>query len=314
MKNAREFIMLFFKGVAMGAANVIPGVSGGTIAFITGIYDKLIESLKRLDIKAVRLFITGKFKEFANYVNLGFLVFLFLGIGISIVSLGKLLKWLFEIYPIEVWAFFFGLIVASVYSVGKAIKKWNASSIGGILFGTAVAIALAFLKPATESTSFIYLILCGVVAICSMLLPGLSGSFVLILMGNYQLIMLTAIPEGNFSIIVPVAIGALIGFIALSHFISYMLRKHEMSTIGTLTGFILGSLLIIWPWKSEVFLKDEAGAYLIKEGEKIVMGYEWFLPSFSSSQTIISIALMIVGAALVILLDKFGNSKGQVAN
>lgn len=314
MKNAREFILLFFKGVAMGAANVIPGVSGGTIAFITGIYDKLIDSLKRLDLKALRLFFTGKCKEFADYINLWFLVFLFLGVGISLVTLGKLLKWFFETYPIEVWAFFFGLIVASVYSVGKAIKQWNASSVGGIALGTTVAVALAFLKPATESTSFIYLILCGVVAICSMLLPGLSGSFVLILMGNYQLIMLTAIPEGDLSIIAPVAIGALVGFIALSHFISFMLKKHEMTTIGTLTGFILGSLLIIWPWKKEVFLKDDTGEFLIKEGEKIVMGYERFLPSISSGQTIMSIILMIVGAALVILLDKFGNSKGQTAN
>jgi putative membrane protein len=147
-----------------------------------------------------------------------------------------------------------------------------------------------------------------------MLLPGLSGSFVLILMGNYQLIMLTAIPEGDLSVIAPVAIGALVGFIALSHFISYMLKKHELTTIGTLTGFILGSLLIIWPWKSEVFLKDEAGEFLIKKGEKIVMGYEWFLPSFSDGQTIISIVLMIVGAALVLLLDKFGNSKSQADN
>ncbi len=306
MKNPAEYLMLFLKGVAMGAANVIPGVSGGTIAFITGIYDKLIDSLKKLDLKALKLLFSFKLKEFATYINFNFMLVLFAGVGVSLVSLGKLLKWLFAEYPIEVWAFFFGLIVASVYSVGKAIKKWNSSSIGGILLGTIIAVALAFLKPATESENFVYLIICGVVAICSMLLPGLSGSFVLILMGNYQLIMLTAVPELNISIIAPVAIGALIGFIALSHFISYMLNKHELSTIGTLTGFILGSLLIIWPWKSEVFLKDENGEFLIKKGEKIVMGYNWQMPDFSENQTIIALILIAVGAALVILLDKFG--------
>ncbi|MGB0429107.1 MAG: DUF368 domain-containing protein [Bacteroidia bacterium] len=311
MRNATEYFLLFIKGVAMGAANVIPGVSGGTIAFITGIYDKLIDSLKSIDVKAIKLFFSFKFKEFAEYINLKFLAALFLGIGVSLVTLGKLLKWLFEVYPIEVWAFFFGLIIASVYSVGKAIKKWNLSSIGGIILGTTVAVALAFLKPATESQNFIYLILCGVVAICSMLLPGLSGSFVLILMGNYKLIMLTAIPEGNLSVIAPVAIGALVGFIALSHFISYMLKKHELSTIGTLTGFILGSLLVIWPWKNEVFLKDETGNLLLKEGEKVVMGYEWFTPSFSENQTIIALILMLVGAALVLLIDKFGASSNK---
>lgn len=308
MFNVREHILLFFKGVAMGAANVIPGVSGGTIAFITGIYDKLIDSLKKLDVHAVKLLFKFKIKELMEYINFWFLTFLFLGIGISIVSLGKLLKWLFEIYPIEVWAFFFGLIVASVYSVGKTIKKWTSGAVIGLLAGTLIAVSLSFLKPATESENFVYLLICGVVAICSMLLPGLSGSFVLILMGNYELIMLTAIPEGNLSIIAPVAIGALVGFIILSHSISFMLRKFELATIGTLTGFILGSLLIIWPWKNEVYLLDEAGAVILKEGEKIVMGYERYLPTISEGQTIFSIALMIFGALLVLLLDKFGST------
>lgn len=306
MINIKELILVFVKGVAMGAANVIPGVSGGTIAFITGIYDKLIDSLKRLDITAVKLLFQFKIKEFIAYVNFWFMAALFLGIGISLVSLGKLLKMLFEEYPIEVWALFFGLIVASVYSVGRTIKKWNFGSIGGVIFGTVAAIMLSFLEPAAESQNFIYLMLCGVVAICSMLLPGLSGSFVLILMGNYQLIMLDAVPEGNTSIIIPVAIGALAGFILLSHFISFMLKKFELVTIGTLTGFILGSLLIIWPWKKEMFLANESGEFLMKDGEKVIQGYERYLPSIDNSQTIIAIGLMIVGGIAVLLLDKLG--------
>jgi len=268
--------------------------------------DKLIDSLKKMDITALKMLFTFRIKELLAYINFWFLFFLFMGVGLSIVTLGKLLKWLFQIYPIEVWAFFFGLIVASVYSVGKAIKKWNASSIGGLIFGTAVALSLAFLKPATENNSFLYLFICGIVAICSMLLPGLSGSFVLILMGNYQLIMLTAIPSGDFSVIIPVAMGALIGFIILSHFISFMLNKFELSTIGTLTGFILGSLLIIWPWKNTLYLTDELGNFILKKGDKIVMGYESFLPSLAQSQTIVAILLMVLGSVMVLLLDKFG--------
>ena len=306
MINVKELILVFVKGVAMGAANVIPGVSGGTIAFITGIYDKLIESLKRLDVTAVRLLFQFRLREFANHVNFWFMAALFLGIGISLVSLGKLLKMLFEEYPIEVWALFFGLIVASVYSVGRTIKQWNMGSVGGVIVGTVVAVLLSFLKPAAESQNFIYLMLCGVVAICSMLLPGLSGSFVLILMGNYQLIMLDAVPNGEMAIIIPVAIGALAGFILLSHFISFMLRNFELSTIGVLTGFILGSLLIIWPWKQEVFLTVENGEFLMKDGEKVIQGYERYLPPLDSSQTIIAIVLMVVGGLAVLLLDKMG--------
>ncbi|MBI1184254.1 DUF368 domain-containing protein [bacterium] len=307
MFKAKEHIVLFFKGVAMGAANVIPGVSGGTIAFISGIYDTLIQSLKRMDLHALKLLFSFKIKELANYINLSFLVFLFSGVGLSIVTLGKLLKWLFEMYPIPVWAFFFGLIVASVYSVGKTIKKWNMSAIGGILVGTAVAVSLSFLKPASENANAVYLVICGVVAICSMLLPGLSGSFVLILMGNYELIMLTAIPEGNLQVIAPVGLGAIIGFIALSHFISFMLKKYELSTIGTLTGFILGSLLIIWPWKNAIYLTDDSGQFLLKEGKKIVMGYESFLPSFNNSENLIALLLIFLGMAMVLILDKYGS-------
>lgn len=290
----------------MGAANVIPGVSGGTIAFITGIYDKLIESLKRLDVTALKLLFQFKIKEFIIYVNFWFMLSLFLGIGVSLVSIGKLLKILFAEYPIEVWALFFGLIVASVYSVGRTIKKWNLGSIGGLVFGTAVAVMLSFLKPAAESQNLIYLMLCGVVAICSMLLPGLSGSFVLILMGNYQLIMLDAVPDGQIGILIPVAIGALVGFIVLSHFISFMLKNYELSTVGSLTGFILGSLLIIWPWKKTIYLTDQYGEFLMKDGEKVIQTYERYLPALGDHQTIIAIGLMIVGGFTVLLLDRLG--------
>jgi len=240
----------------MGGANVIPGVSGGTIAFITGIYDELIKSLKSFDLKAINLIFRFKFKELAIHVNLQFLAVLMLGVLVSLVTFGKAIKFILDSGETQermVWAFFFGLIVASVYYVGNQIKKWDASVVASGLVGLALAVALAFLKPAQESDSFVYLTLCGVVAMSSMLLPGLSGSFVLILMGNYRLIMLEAIPDRNLKIILAVGIGAVIGFVILSRIISYLLAKHESKTISGLTGFILGSLVIIWPWKEKVY-------------------------------------------------------------
>lgn len=293
----------------MGAANVVPGVSGGTIAFITGIYEKLIDSLKAFDLTAIKLLLRFKFRDFAQHINLGFLIALFGGIAISAISLGKLLDYLFTESPVLVWSFFFGLIVASVYSVGRGIKKWDAGIVLSLLIGTAIAIGMAFLRPADENSTSFYLILCGVVAIASMLLPGLSGSFVLILMGNYQLIMLQAVPNLNFGILLPVGIGGIIGFIGLSHVISFLLKKAEGSTMGVLTGFILGSLLIIWPWKNEIYLKNNLNEFVLKDGERVITGYERFLPEISDSNTLISLLLMLFGAVLVLLLDRAGQNK-----
>ncbi len=283
----------------MGAANVIPGVSGGTIAFITGIYEELINSLKSFDVEAIKLLTSFRFKAFAQHINLPFLVVLFAGVGVSLVTLGKALKFLFENYEVPVWAFFFGLIIASVYFVGKTIKQWSLPTILMTLLGTAIAVALAFIKPAQENTAYWYLFICGVVAMASMLLPGLSGSFVLILMGNYAFIMLEAIPNHNIPVIASVGVGAVVGFIILSRVISFLMGSYESQTIGALTGFIFGSLLIIWPWKNKILLLDQAGNPIVRKGKEVVMGYDWLAPDFSHSQTMIAFALMVLGAILV---------------
>lgn len=313
-----SYLILFLKGIAMGAANVIPGVSGGTIAFVTGIYETFIDSLKAFDLQALRLASRFKIKELAAHLNLGFLIPLFAGIAASLVSLGKILDWLFIHHPVLVWSFFFGLILASVYFVSKNIRQRTLSVAISFIAGTIAALLLAFLKPAEENPAFYYIALCGVVAVCSMILPGLSGSFVLILMGNYQLVMLQAVPNmadatigldlqsigEHLKIIIPFAIGGAVGFVVLSRIISYLLHHFHDSTLSTLTGFILGSLVVIWPWKNEVFLRDELGGLILKKGEKIVQGYEWFLPSFGNANTLIAVALMLAGVASVALLEK----------
>ncbi len=299
-----SYFYLFLKGVAMGAANVIPGVSGGTIAFVTGIYEEFIDSLKAFDLKALKLALGFKIKELIVHLNLAFLIPLGLGVLLSLLTLGKLLDWLFNHHPVLVWSFFFGLILASVYYVSKNIRQRSISVVTTFILGTLAALALAFLKPAEEDPAFYYVAICGVIAICSMILPGLSGSFVLILMGNYQLVMLQAVPNLDFQIILPFAIGGGIGFIILSRAISYLLRNFHDSTLSALTGFILGSLVVIWPWKNEVYLTNETGELILKKGEKIVQGYEWFVPSFSDSATLIAIALMVVGIVAVALLER----------
>lgn len=299
-----RYLLLFLKGIAMGTANVIPGVSGGTIAFVTGIYEEFIDSLKSFDVKALKLAGRLEIRALSKHLNLPFLIPLFLGLGIGLVSLGKMLDWLFVNHSTWVWSFFFGLILASVYYVSKSIEKWSFPAIATFGMGVAVAVALAFLKPSAENGSFGYVVICGIVAICSMILPGLSGSFVLILMGNYQLVMLRGLPSFDLSIIVPFAIGAAIGFVALSHLISYLLRNFGNVTLGALTGFILGSLVIIWPWKSEIYLKDDAGLLLLKKGEPIVQGYDWSLPDLTAPATWMAIVLMVVGIVVVSLLEK----------
>lgn len=259
----------------MGAANVIPGVSGGTIALITGIFERLINAIKSFNLTALRLLLKGKLKEFAAHTDLVFLIFLFAGIGIAILSFAKLLEFLFENHSTYVWSFFLGLVLASVWFVGKTVKKWHLGSVASFLVGTAIAILINVMTPASENSSVFYLFICGIVAICSMILPGLSGSFVLILMGNYQLVMIQAVNELNLAILLPVVGGAIIGLLLFSHFLSWLLKRFPHSTIALLTGFILGSLGVLWPWKNN--LTETFG------GKEKIVGYEWLWPQIDNS-------------------------------
>ncbi|MCI4669333.1 MAG: DUF368 domain-containing protein [Bacteroidia bacterium] len=314
MNNA---ITLFFKGLAIGAANVIPGVSGGTIALITGIYDKLINSIKSVDATAFKLFFQGKFKEFWAHVNGTFLLMIFLGIGVSIVSLAKIFKWMLEndnpSYEIWLYAFFFGLILVSIISVGRTVEKWNIGTIISIVVGLALALFITFLKPGVENEAIYYLMICGAIAMCSMILPGLSGSFVLIILGNYKLIMVDAISDFNTKIIIPVGIGAVLGLLAFSRVLSWVFKNYKDQTIALMTGFIVGSLAIIWPWKDKKFLQnEETGEFIMKKGEKILSGYEnWHLPDFTSSETLIAIALIIGGGIAIWAMEKFASDQSE---
>lgn len=294
----KEYLSLFFKGLAMGVANVIPGVSGGTIAFITGIFERLINAIKSINLQAIKLFFTGKWKAFAKHIDLYFLIAVLSGVAVAIISVAKLFKILFENYPVYIWSFFLGLILASIFFVGKTISKWDFKVILSFVIGTAFAVIIAFTKPASENANFLYLIVCGIIAACSMILPGLSGSFVLILLGNYQLVMINAVTEFNVGVLLPVVIGAGLGLIGFSYFLSWVFKTFRNQTIAILTGFILGSLAIIYPWKQPITTVF---------GNKIkTIGYDWYIPQINT-EFFIAVFFILLGAGLLTAIELYAN-------
>jgi putative membrane protein len=288
----------------MGTANVIPGVSGGTIAFITGVFDELITALKSFDLAAVKLLFSGRFREFSQHVNLPFLLALFTGVGLAVVTLAAVLSYAFEHYQVYTLAFFFGLILTSIVFVFRFVRKWSVAVIAMLLIGIGIAVGIALLTPGTENTNYGYLFVCGIVAICSMILPGLSGSFVLLIMGNYWLI-LEAAKNRDLGILLPVMAGCGIGLVAFSRLLDFVLKRFHDQTVGLLTGFVAGSLLIIWPWK--ITLTEER---VLPDGSVKVAdtGYEWMLPTLNQ-EFWIALVFIAVGAALVWGIESLGSGK-----
>lgn len=302
----KQVLIWVLKGMGMGAANVIPGVSGGTIALITGIFERLINAIKSFDLEAVRLLLKFDFRAFAGYVDLRFLLSILAGIALAIISLARLFDFLFNHYPVYIWAYFFGLVLASVYYVGKRIGNWRISVSASFVAGALIALSLSLLHPAGEDDSFLYLLLCGIVAIISMILPGLSGSFILILMGNYQLVVIHAINEMNLAVLLPVALGAGIGIIAFSHFLSWLFKHYADQTLAILTGFILGSLSVLWPWQKPVYLMQN-GEYVLKHGKKIVAYSERIMPGHMDTGVVIAVLFALSGIISIYLIEKYAD-------
>ncbi len=293
-------LLLFIKGLAMGAANVIPGVSGGTIALITGIYERLINAIKSFDLQAARLLLARDIKGLWQHVDGRWLSLLLGGIAVSIFTLARLFEYLLEHHERYTMAFFFGLILLSVVSVGRKVGHWGVATILALVVGTVIAAGIALVVPASQNDSFAYLFLCGVLAISSMVLPGLSGSFVLIILGNYALV-LAAISGLNLSVLLPLALGCAFGLVAFTQVLAWVLKHYEQQTIALMTGFVLGSLLVIWPWKETLVQMIERPG---KPPKEAVQGYEWFLPNLASTETWIAIAMMLAGIAVIALMER----------
>ena len=248
MSNILRYLSVAFKGVCMGAADVIPGVSGGTIAFLMGIYQELLDSIKSINGHSLKLLLTGKVGEFWRAINGWFLVSLGAGILVSIFSLARLMKYLLEYHPVQLWSFFFGLILASAIYILKGLDKWSLKNIISLLAGVAVAAYICIASPAQTPDALWFVFLSGAIAICAMILPGISGSFILLLLGKYAFIM-GAVTELNIPVLLVFAAGAGIGIVCFSHVLSWLLKKFYMLTIALLSGFMIGSLLKVWPWK-----------------------------------------------------------------
>jgi len=282
----------------MGVANVIPGVSGGTIALITGIYEELIDSLKSFDKKALKYILSFRINEFIDYTNLYFIIAVFGGSIFSVFSIANLFKFLFSNYPLHIWSFFFGLIIASIFFVGKRINKWNKSSVISLVLGVIIALSFTNISPANENDNLFFVFFCGIIGISGMMLPGLSGSFILILLGNYELLLVRAVADLNIIILSVFFLGSLFGLLSFSHLLSWLLKKYKDQTLATLTGFIAGSLAIIWPWKK---VKE---SIRIGDKEKII-DYQLLFPQELNQENIIAIILIMIGIIIVYAIEKF---------
>ncbi len=249
--NFSRYLILALKGCAMGMADVVPGVSGGTIAFISGIYEELIDSIRSINLTAVKLLLKGRLSEFWRHINGRFLLPVLLGIAVAIFSLARLMTYLLDHHPIAIWSFFFGLIIASALLVAQEIGRWNWRTILAFVVGAAVAWWITVASPTQTPNDWWFVMLSGAIAICAMILPGISGAFILLLLGKYKFIM-EAVGNLDIPIIVIFVIGALAGIISFSHLLSWLLKHWRDVTVAVLMGFMVGSLNKVWPWKKVV--------------------------------------------------------------
>jgi putative membrane protein len=231
VKKASDFILLYCKGIAMGTADVIPGVSGGTVAFITGIYDELLQSINSIDIQALKLLPQLRFADFWKAINGNFLFVLMAGIITSLLSLAKLMVYLLETHPILIWSFFFGLILISAPLVLREIKVWKADTIIGFVLGIAVAYYITVVTPTESPTNLFFIFFSGALAICAMILPGISGAFILLLIGKYQY-MISALIEFNIPVVLVFVSGCIVGILSFSRFLSWILKRYHATTVA----------------------------------------------------------------------------------
>ena len=292
-------ILVFLKGLAMGAADVVPGVSGGTIAFITGIYDELLSSINAVNFDTLKILRKEGLKAAWKEVNGAFLLPLFLGIATSFVTLASLFKRLLEEYPNLLWAFFFGLIIASVFVVGKMVKNWDARTIVGVVIGTIVSFWLTTIEPSAGTEAYWFVFLAGVIAICAMILPGISGSFILLLLGVYAS-MLTAVSNMDLVFIAILGAGAVVGLLSFSRVLKWTLDNYHDLTVSVLIGFLIGSLNKIWPWKETISFRTNS------HGEEVPFIQENIMPSaYDNPQIGAVVGLVLAGTVLILVLNRF---------
>lgn len=308
--SIKNYVPVFLKGMAMGIAEIIPGVSGGTIAFITGIYERFIGALQSFDLSLLKTLKTEGVKGAWNKVDGNFLLALVGGMFVSILLFIKIITHLIDTQPLLLWAFFFGLIVASAFYVGKEIPRWSAGNIIALLIGTAIAYYITIASPANGNEALWFIYISGMIAICAMLLPGISGSFILLLMGMYG-IVLGGVKNLDIPIIIVFALGCITGILSFSKVLNWAFQHHKYLTLSLLTGFLIGSLNRVWPWQQVLSRSTNSKGEEVVEFTKSVLpgGFSTLnaaenLPYGNDPQILPVIALMLVGCALVFILEK----------
>lgn len=335
MHKSRSFwdkLYLVVKGVFMGAANKVPGVSGGIVAFVGGFYEEFIYSLQKINKTAFKLLINGRFKSFFRFVNGTFLVLLILGMLISYFSIARLIDFFLQKKELYVWAAFFGMVLGSIYYIAKDYDHWNKKTISWGLLGLVIGVSISFLNPATENDNLIFIFFCGIISVSGMTLPGLSGSFILILLGNYVLLLVDSVNSlyesiaevlhGDFSfvnnnkriktltILGVFTLGSATGLVTLSHVLGYVLKHYKSITTAVIIGFISGSLGVLWPWKRTIFKSDESGNFLLdSNGDKIIKNYERYLPNMADMENYGAIFFIVLGFFLLLSLDWYGKNR-----
>ena len=325
-------LILILKGIAMGAANKVPGVSGGIVAFVAGFYEELIYSLQKINLKALTLLVRKGWSSFYQYTNGRFLVLLFSGVIISYFSVSLILDYLIKNYEIQVLGVFFGMIIASLYFVFFEIEKWDFKKSVFFFIGLSVGLIIMLSKPSTENDDLLFVFFCGIISVSGMTLPGLSGSFLLLLLGNYTLLLVDAVNAIYFTLLdlvklnfefvndparmkllqlsIVFTLGSVAGLVLFSNLLNYVLKKFKPMTLSTIIGFIAGSLGVIWPWRNEVHKKSISGEVQYNAvGNPIIESYDYYLPDLWAIDFWFITLFIILGILIVTLLEKYGVQK-----
>jgi putative membrane protein len=304
-RSFKEYLVIGLKGMAMGAADVVPGVSGGTIAFISGIYEELLVAISNVNLKLLKTLKSKGVKAAWQQVNGSFLLSLFSGIFISILSLAKTIKWLLENEPVLLWSFFFGLVLASIIYIGKQVKTWNFKMIILLILGTLFGYVVTILPPTNVGEiNYLFLVFAGAIASCAMILPGISGSYILLLLGAYSMVM-TAITIRDYKIIGAVALGVVIGLLSFARLLKWLFLNYKNQMLIVLTGLMLGSLNKVWPWKEAI------STYVDRHGATKALVEQSVSPfSFDGdSKLMFAVFFAIVGFGLILLMEKLAEKK-----
>ncbi|AMK11988.1 DUF368 domain-containing protein [Pseudodesulfovibrio indicus] len=306
-RNTREAVLLWLKGLCMGGADIIPGVSGGTIAFITGIYGDLVDAIRSFDglflRRLLRLDLAGAVAE----THLRFLACLLFGILTAIVTMASLMNHLLNNHPVEIWSLFFGLIAASIFVVGKEIKPLNGPNLALVGLGAAASYLLVGMIPVSTPETLPFIFLCGSIAICAMILPGISGAFLLLMLGKYEYVTRTLKNPfiwDNFVVIAAFGAGAVVGIALFSRVLHFLLQRWHAATVSVLTGFMIGALRKVWPWK-------EVLESAVIRGKMHVLRTQNVLPDGFDSGVALALALCVAGVCVVIVLERLSRGRAK---